>query len=128
MLYLIRKLCNAKNAPVTEVKVFLIRILSLSLLYDTTRLCVLSTVCIIYTIIQVAWAICPYNKNSATTCRAFQCSVNVQQRLLPKVNRVQCDRGTGAHGVREGGETALFEPDVVFRHIKKAQHIMLRVF
>ena len=41
---------------------------------------------------------------------------------------VQCDRGTGAHGVRKGGETALFEPDVVSRHIKKAQHIMLRVF
>ena len=41
---------------------------------------------------------------------------------------VQCDRGTGAHGVSKGGETALSEPDVVFRHIKKAQHIMLRVF
>ena len=38
---------------------------------------------------------------------------------------------TGAQGrkdLRKGGETALFEPDVVFRHIKKAQHIMLRVF
>ena len=41
---------------------------------------------------------------------------------------VQCDRVTGAHGVCKGGETALFESDVVFRHIKKAQHIMLRVF
>lgn len=41
---------------------------------------------------------------------------------------VQCDRGTGAHGVSKGGETALSEPDVGFRHIKKAQHIMLRVF
>lgn len=51
----------------------------------------------------------------------------VQQKQR-KVNRVQCDRGTGAHGVRKGGETALFEPDVVSRHIKKAQHIMLRVF
>ncbi len=38
---------------------------------------------------------------------------------------------TGAQGrkdLHKGGETALFEPDVVSRHIKKAQHIMLRVF
>lgn len=58
---------------------------------------------------------------------------NVIDMQIRKVFRnseasVQCDRGHRAHGVRKGGETALFEPDVVSRHIKKAQHIMLRVF
>ena len=55
-------------------------------------------------------------------------SLTAKRKCLHFKASVQCDRGTGAHGERGGGETALFEPDVVFRHIKKAQHIMLRVF
>lgn len=57
-----------------------------------------------------------------------QGSSTAKRKCLHFEASVQCDRGTGAHGVRKGGETALFEPDVVSRHIKKAQHIMLRVF
>ena len=57
-----------------------------------------------------------------------QGSSTAKRKCLHCEASVQCDRGTEAHGVCKGGETALFEPDVVFRHIKKAQHIMLRVF
>lgn len=57
-----------------------------------------------------------------------QGSSTAKRKCLHFEASVQCDRGTGAHGVCKGGETALFAPDVVSRHIKKAQHIMLRVF
>ena len=57
-----------------------------------------------------------------------QGSLTAKRKCLHCEASVQCDRGTETHGVCKGGETALFEPDVVFRHIKKAQHIMLRVF
>ena len=57
-----------------------------------------------------------------------QGSSTAKRKCLHFEASVQCDRGHRAHGVRKGGETALFEPDVVSRHIKKAQHIMLRVF
>lgn len=40
---------------------------------------------------------------------------------------VQCDRGTGAHGVRKGGETALFEPINCFpTHKKSTTHNVAR--
>ena len=48
-----------------------------------------------------------------------QGSSTAKRKCLHFEASVQCDRGTGAHGVRKGGETALFEPDVISRHIKK---------
>ena len=40
---------------------------------------------------------------------------------------VQCDRGTGAHGVRKGGETALSEPANCFpTHKKSTTHNVAR--
>ena len=70
------------------------------------------------------------NVTSKAKCatRGQQGSSTAKRKCLHCEASVQCDRGTEAHGVCKGGETALFEPDVVFRHIKKAQHIMLRVF
>ena len=70
------------------------------------------------------------NVTSKAKCatRGQQGSLTAKRKCLHFEASVQCDRGTGAHGVRKGGEAALFEPDVVSRHIKKAQHIMLRVF
>ena len=59
-----QKTMSVKNTTMEIVRSFLKAVFST--FYDTTRLCVLSIVCIIYTIIQVAWTIVPYNKNSTS--------------------------------------------------------------
>lgn len=48
-----------------------------------------------------------------------QGSSTAKRKCLHFEASVQCDRGTGAHGVRKGGETALFEPANYFPTHKK---------
>ena len=52
------------------------------------------------------------NVTSKAKCatRGQQGSSTAKRKCLHFEASVQCDRGTGAHGVRKGGETALFEP------------------
>ena len=49
-----------------------------------------------------------------------QGSSTAKRKCLHFEASVQCDRGTGAHGVSKGGETALFEPANCFPTHKKS--------
>ena len=114
--------------------------LSLSLLYDTTRLCVLSIVCIIYTIIQFARATKTnfFHKfvDKRNGCRFIiyniRAKIIVQGRYF--FTNEETKRACSVTGAQGRTECAKAEkppyssPQIVSRHIKKAQHIMLRVF
>ena len=61
------------------------------------------------------------NVTSKAKCatRGQQGSSTAKRKCVHFEASVQCDRGTGAHGVRKGGETALFEPANYFPTHKK---------
>ena len=64
--------------------------------------------------------------NAKHTTRGQQGSSTAKRKCLHFEASVQCDRGTGAHEVRKGGETALFEP--INCPIQQKQHIILMRF